>query len=99
MLSSLKHVKSLHSSLEIMFDKEDVQIQVSLWLLHLDVIQQHKDYSMDTEEFIELDNGYRKLRMSKRKEYETKIETYKEQREKVLTLVNVIKETNTFEQL
>ena len=54
---------------------------------------------MDTEEFIELDNGYRKLRMSKRKEYETKIETYKEQREKVLTLVNVIKETNTFEQL
>tara|TARA_B110000285_G_C14820933_1_gene466445 strand:+ start:352 stop:516 length:165 start_codon:yes stop_codon:yes gene_type:complete len=54
---------------------------------------------MDTEEFIELDNGYRKLRMSKRKEYETKIETYKQQREKVLTLVNVIKETNTFEQL
>ena len=76
MLSSLKHVKSLHSSLEIMFDKEDVHIQVSLWLLHLDVIQQHKDYSMDTEEFIELDNGYRKLRMSDNGELCTSVANY-----------------------
>jgi hypothetical protein len=38
MLSSLKHIKSLYSSLEILFDKEDTHIQVSLWLLHLDII-------------------------------------------------------------
>lgn len=38
MLSCYKHIKSLHSSLEIQFDKEDIAIQISIWLLHYDIM-------------------------------------------------------------
>ena len=77
MLASLKQIKALHSSLEIQFDKDDTSIQVSIWLLHLDIIQQHSDYCIDVDDFIEFDNGYKKLRMSKRSEYEIKVKTFK----------------------
>ena len=90
MLTSYNQIKGLYKSLEVSFEKDDVSIQVSLWLLKLEIIKLHNDYTLEVEEFLSFDNDYKKLRMGRRNESEEQVNWYKDWREDIIQVVEMI---------